>query len=112
MDFFLELLGTEGMLSGIFELLVLLTFGYLFFSFRKSAKLTGHQVYKYLSLGFCFTFLSIFIPIVSIAVGTAIIDNAVYDDIHLYNDYPYYLGTFASLCCFILAAKAKFEPNA
>lgn len=112
MDLFLELQKGLGILFNTLQLLVVLTFVYLYFSFRNRAKKSGYKIYKHLSLGFFFTFISILIPMVSITFGTSVLGDVSHDHFYLYNDLPYFLATFASLGCFILAAKAKLEPDA
>ena len=108
---FFELLVTNDMFSGLFELAVLIAFFYLTVVFRIKAKQNNSKEYKFISLGFFFSFLSILIPMIAVALGALLIDDAVYDDIVLYNDLPYYLTTTASIVCFICAAKSNKTSN-
>ena len=104
-DLFFEILGTDGVMDGFFELLVLIGFYYLYFVFRGKFKATNLPVYRFLSMGFGFTVLSILIPMIAIFVGTALVGDSVIDQMFLFNDIPYYLTTALSLVCFIVAAK-------
>jgi len=99
------------LLEGVFEFAVLIGFFYLYFIFRSKSKSTGVQTYKFLSLGFGFSVLSILIPTAAIFIGSIYIGDAFVEQLFVFNDIPYYLTTTLSLIFFILAAK-KVELKA
>ena len=102
---FFEILRTDGVLTSVFELTVLIGFLYLCLIFRRKFKVTGFPVYRLLSLGFGFTVLSILIPMFAILIGTSFVDDSVTDQMFMLNDISYYLFTALSLLFFIMAAK-------
>ena len=100
-----ELFGIDGLFEGLFEFAVLIGFCYLCFIFRSKSKSTGIKAYKFLSLGFGFTVLSILIPMVAIFIGAIWVGDDFIDQLFIFNDIPYYLTTTLSIMFFILSAK-------
>ena len=111
-DLFEELLGSDGVLTGVFELVVLISFCYLYFAFRGKFKIVNVPVYKFLSLGFGFTALSILLPMLAIFMGTALLGDSIEEQIFIINDVPYYICSALSILFFIVAArKAELKPS-
>ena len=100
-----ELFEIDRVFGGLFEFAVLIGFIYLYFVFRSKSKTTGVKAYKFLSLGFGFSVLSILIPTVAIFIGSILVGDDFVDQLFIFNDIPYYLTTTLSIMFFIFAAK-------
>ena len=104
MDF--DLLEANDVLRMFFDLIIWLSFGYLYFMFRSKFKATEEKLYKYLSLSFAFIFLSSLLLMLTMFINTDQLSDLVIDQIYLFDDITYYLTKALSTLFFILAAKS------
>ena len=98
-DLFYMLMGNN------IESLILIAFAYLYYAFNGKFKTTDLPVYKFLSLGFGFTALSILIPMSIVYFGEDFYGSGLEDIIISAENISHLVTKILSIIFFIVAVK-------